>query len=261
MGWTVRAPETELLLDWLSAELALQLGYEWPYLSFAPEDLDRCRFGVLQVVIAPKPGAGERRGERLIPLITYISDQCRPNNAILRSLQRSGTRKCRIARIARTERCNYCSMVGVAGVVFGLVESPMAISVVLCSTLAIYFLYRLFFAPLSKVPGPWITALTSLYVIYHEFKGDRTVVIDRLHAKYGPVVRVSPTEVSFNSPDALREIYGIKSSYSKSRFYDMFVYYNERNTFTSLDRPQVSVCMGVCFLGLCERRPAHAFPR
>lgn len=99
--------------------------------------------------------------------------------------------------------------------------------------------YRLFFAPLSKLPGPKLTAVTQLWLMYHEFKGDRTVQIDRLHCSYGPVVRVSPDEISFNNYDALRDIYGIKSTFSKSSFYDLFVYYNERNTFTSLDKPNV----------------------
>ena len=75
--------------------------------------------------------------------------------------------------------------------------------------------------------------------MYHEFKGDRTVQIDKLHQQYGPVVRISPSEVSFNNHESLKEIYGIKSTFSKRSFYDLFVYYNERNTFTSLDKPNV----------------------
>ena len=105
--------------------------------------------------------------------------------------------------------------------------------------LAGVLIYRLFFSPLSKIPGPKLTAVTQLWVMYHEFKGDRTVEIDKLHSQYGPVVRVSPSEVSFNNHESLREIYGIKSTFSKSSFYGLFVYYNERNTFTSLDKPSV----------------------
>jgi hypothetical protein len=100
-------------------------------------------------------------------------------------------------------------------------------------------IYRLFFSPLSKIPGPKLTAMTQLWLMYHEFKGDRTVQIDKLHSQYGPVVRVSPSEVSFNNHESLRDIYGIKSTFSKSPFYDLFIYYNERNTFTSLDKPNV----------------------
>ncbi|RVX71306.1 hypothetical protein B0A52_04880 [Exophiala mesophila] len=127
-------------------------------------------------------------------------------------------------------------MVGIAKLVLQIINSPSALLAVATVFTAAFVTYRLFFGPLSKIPGPWITAITGYYVMYQEFKGDRTVWLDGLHVKYGPVVRVSPAEVSFNSVEALKEIYGIKSQYSKSHFYDMFVYYNERNTFTSLDR-------------------------
>lgn len=99
--------------------------------------------------------------------------------------------------------------------------------------------YRVYFAPLSKFPGPKWTAATRLWIMYHEFMGQRTVVIDDLHTKYGPVVRVAPDEVSFNDEEGLREIYGIRSNVAKSDFYDMFVYYNERNTFTSPTKTEV----------------------
>ena len=131
-------------------------------------------------------------------------------------------------------------MVGIAKLVLQIINSPSALLAVATVFTAAFVTYRLFFGPLSKIPGPWITAITGYYVMYQEFKGDRTVWLDGLHVKYGPVVRVSPAEVSFNSVEALKEIYGIKSQYSKSHFYDMFVYYNERNTFTSLDRASVS---------------------
>jgi hypothetical protein len=117
---------------------------------------------------------------------------------------------------------------------------PVLIAALLAITyLAGVLIYRLFFSPLSKIPGPKLTAVTQLWLMYHEFKGDRTVQIDKLHSQYGPVVRVSPSEVSFNNHESLRDIYGIKSTFPKSSFYNLFIYYNERNTFTSLDKPNV----------------------
>jgi hypothetical protein len=117
---------------------------------------------------------------------------------------------------------------------------PVLVAALLTFTyLAGVLIYRLFFSPLSKLPGPKHTAVTQLWVMYHEFKGDRTIQIDKLHQQYGPVVRISPSEVSFNNHESLKEIYGIKSTFSKGSFYDLFVYYNERNTFTSLDKPNV----------------------
>src|ERR1700712_879792 len=94
-----------------------------------------------------------------------------------------------------------------------LIAAPLA-----STYLAGVLIYRLFFAPLSKIPGPKFTAVTQLWLMYHEFKGDRTVQIDNLHSQYGPVVRVSPSEVSFNDQESLKQIYGIKSTFSKSSF-------------------------------------------
>jgi Cytochrome P450 len=97
---------------------------------------------------------------------------------------------------------------------------------------------RLVISPLAKIPGPKLAALTQWWIIYHEFNGDRTVTIHKLHEKYGPVVRVSPTEVSFTSPDGVKDIYGAGSTFPKSHFYDLFQYYGERNMFTTLTKKE-----------------------
>jgi hypothetical protein len=97
---------------------------------------------------------------------------------------------------------------------------------------------RLVISPLAKIPGPKIAALTQWWMIYHEFNGDRTVTIHKLHEKYGPVVRVSPTEVSFTNPEGVKDIYGAGSQFPKSHFYDLFMYYGERNMFTTLTKKE-----------------------
>lgn len=97
---------------------------------------------------------------------------------------------------------------------------------------------RLILSPLAKIPGPKLAALTQWWIIYHEFNGDRTLTIHALHEKYGPVVRVSPTEVSFTSPEGVKDIYGAGSTFPKSHFYDLFKYYGERNMFTTLTKKE-----------------------
>lgn len=97
---------------------------------------------------------------------------------------------------------------------------------------------RLVISPLAKIPGPKIAALTQWWMIYHEFNGDRTITIQKLHEKYGPVVRVSPTEVCFNNPEGVKDIYGAGSQFPKSHFYDLFMYYGERNMFTTLTKKE-----------------------
>ncbi|KIK60728.1 hypothetical protein GYMLUDRAFT_600562 [Collybiopsis luxurians FD-317 M1] len=55
-------------------------------------------------------------------------------------------------------------------------------------------LYRLFFHPLHRYPGPVIAALTDLYEVYHNIVrgGGLVTEIERLHQLYGPVVRTGP---------------------------------------------------------------------
>jgi len=53
-----------------------------------------------------------------------------------------------------------------------------------------------------------------------------------LHKQYGPVVRVGPNELHFNSVTALRTIYGAGSGFERNSFYSMFDVYGRRNLFT-----------------------------
>jgi hypothetical protein len=51
-------------------------------------------------------------------------------------------------------------------------------------------------------------------------------------------VRVAPHEVSFTSPEGVKEIYGAGSTFPKSHFYDLFQYSGERNMFTTLTKKE-----------------------
>ncbi|KAK3385963.1 cytochrome P450 [Podospora didyma] len=84
-------------------------------------------------------------------------------------------------------------------------------------------IYRLYFHPLAKYPGPLLAKLTDGYMLYHASKGDRHLEFWRLHEKYGRFVRFGPNALSVNSNTALKDIYGFKSNVGKSEFYDAFV--------------------------------------
>ncbi|CAK7217244.1 hypothetical protein SEUCBS140593_003143 [Sporothrix eucalyptigena] len=92
--------------------------------------------------------------------------------------------------------------------------------------------YRIFFHPLAKYPGPLLAKITDAYMLYHAWKGDRHLEFWRLHETYGPTVRFGPNSVSFNSNSALKEIYGFKANVGKSEFYDAFAHpaHNTHNT-------------------------------
>lgn len=89
--------------------------------------------------------------------------------------------------------------------------------------------FRATFAPLSRLPGPWYTIFSDLFLMYKEFTAQRRVYIHELHKLYGPVVRLGPNEVSFTSAEALREIYQSGGSgYDKTEFYNLFIQYGIR---------------------------------
>ncbi|KAI9035562.1 cytochrome P450 [Aspergillus affinis] len=77
--------------------------------------------------------------------------------------------------------------------------------------------YRLCFHPLRKIPGPFLARATSWYEFYEDviLGGHYVKTYPVLHAKYGPVVRVSPDRVHVGDPEFFHEIYSSGSHYLK----------------------------------------------
>lgn len=96
-----------------------------------------------------------------------------------------------------------------------------------------FVLETLVLSPLAKIPGPKLWVLSSARLALEDWRGKRTTSINKLHKQYGPVVRVGPREVSFNSTTAVRTIYGAGSSFEKPTFYyGIFDVYGEPNLFS-----------------------------
>ncbi|KAK1573706.1 cytochrome P450 [Colletotrichum navitas] len=84
--------------------------------------------------------------------------------------------------------------------------------------------YRLFFHPLAKYPGPLVAKITDGYQLYHAWNGDRHLDFYKLHNKYGKIVRFGPNSLSFNSAASLKDIYGFRTNVRKAEFYNAFVH-------------------------------------
>ncbi|KAK1824517.1 hypothetical protein LTR12_001109 [Friedmanniomyces endolithicus] len=98
------------------------------------------------------------------------------------------------------------------------------------TTLA-YFLcltiYRLFFSPLAKLPGPWLTKISSIPEANALKQARRAAwVVELFEQNPGAVaVRTGPSSVSFNDPEAIKAIYGhgkAADEFGKSSWYDAF---------------------------------------
>ena len=96
-----------------------------------------------------------------------------------------------------------------------LLNNPLALSTYstpqICATIGILWLlyliflviYRLYLSPLANVPGPKLAAVTPWYEFFYEHvkRGKYTWEVMDMHAKYGPIVRISPREVHIDDPD------------------------------------------------------------
>lgn len=74
--------------------------------------------------------------------------------------------------------------------------------------LVVICIYRLYFHPLAKYPGPFLNRISPIPLSYHLLRGRLPFYVKQVHDRYGPVVRLTPTELSFNSEKSWKDIYG-----------------------------------------------------
>ena len=143
--------------------------------------------------------------------------------------------------------------------------SLSAILVINCIGLAIY---RLYFHPLAKFPGPKLAAITTWYEFYWDVikDGKFTFHIHDLHKKYGmksvhpamkihrakidnekgPIIRISPSELHIHDPDYFDQLYarsGRRDKFSgiSSRFgYPNDIFFTTPHNLHKLRRKAIS---------------------
>lgn len=109
-------------------------------------------------------------------------------------------------------------------------------SLALIVYLASLYLYRLFFHPLAKFPGPKLAALSNWYEFYYDvlLQGKFTTHLQELHKQYGPIIRITPTELHINDPEFYDQIYSRNSRRDKySYFSGRFGYASD--SFSTID--------------------------
>lgn len=108
--------------------------------------------------------------------------------------------------------------------------------VLLAAAISVRSFYNIFFHPIRHVPGPFLAKLTRLWLFWHDFGGNPHTTIRSLHQKLGPVVRISPNEVSIDDVAANATIYSqmdpwVKPAYHYKAFQSSLAY----SIFTELD--------------------------
>ncbi|KAF2439282.1 benzoate 4-monooxygenase cytochrome-like protein P450 [Karstenula rhodostoma CBS 690.94] len=86
----------------------------------------------------------------------------------------------------------------------------LASQVAVCFALVIIskVLYNIYLHPLRTYPGPKLWAATRLTWTHAIQSGQYHLKLHELHTRYGPVVRIAPDELSYITPEALKDIYG-----------------------------------------------------
>lgn len=68
-------------------------------------------------------------------------------------------------------------------------------------------IYNVFFHPLRHYPGPWLSAATKIPWYRALLTGDLSFYTQRIHEKYGDIVRISPNELSYITAGAWKDVY------------------------------------------------------
>jgi cytochrome P450 len=127
-------------------------------------------------------------------------------------------------------------MIIAMGQVNALFDNPLILLLALSGGLFFSLCaYRVLRHPLSHIPGPLLPKITSLWLYYHAFVGGEATVIHKLHARYGPLVRVSPNEIDISDADAVGPIYVSKGGFPKAPCYSNFDIEGHSTIFSTLD--------------------------
>ncbi|OTA96263.1 hypothetical protein M434DRAFT_393110 [Hypoxylon sp. CO27-5] len=97
------------------------------------------------------------------------------------------------------------------------------------------FSYRVFFHPLRNFPGPLAAKVSDFYAGSHALSRRLHLTTYLDLKKYGPVLRLGPNKLVFNSAEALQDIYN-NERVTKSHVYKLTVSAGKPSVFNTIDK-------------------------
>ncbi|KAJ6789795.1 hypothetical protein PWT90_02345 [Aphanocladium album] len=122
----------------------------------------------------------------------------------------------------------------VVGLIISWWAIPAAVGLLVASYLYTYVVTN---KELRDVPAPWPAQFSNLWLMSVCRRGIRYKVVDDMHHKLGPLVRIQPNHVSVADETAIATIYGHGNGFLKAEFYDAFVSIR-RGLFNTRDRAE-----------------------
>ena len=105
--------------------------------------------------------------------------------------------------------------------IFNKPASVSYIGIVITGALTFYLfvvvLYRRYFHPLAKYPGPFWNSVWALPAALSLLRGRFPFDNKLYHEKYGPVFRLGPNELTFSSAQATQDIYGFRPGHQNMK--------------------------------------------
>ena len=120
-------------------------------------------------------------------------------------------------------------------------ENLREIALSIAAALITFVLYRLYLHPLAKFPGPFPAKITSLWLYKQAYNGTEASAIEKLHEKYGQIVRVAPNELDIASGEALNPIYIKGGGFLKPPYYANFDIDGFPSIFSAIDLAHRSI--------------------
>ncbi|TKX24995.1 sterigmatocystin biosynthesis monooxygenase-like protein 2 [Elsinoe australis] len=91
-------------------------------------------------------------------------------------------------------------------------------------------------SPIRQLPGPFWSRFSNLPLKKAVISGRRIFYIDDLHKQYGPIIRLSPTEVAIGGDvDAFKTIHGVQSKFKKDIWYEKLTNFPRLSVFSMRD--------------------------